>query len=320
MVENIMDPLILILAILVIVGIFLNARILSRLSQDDDSQESDKLDDISEKLETQKYKLEQQIESLSGLSKGLSEFNYPLKQITRYLSGGTLAGTFGEWGLGSIVRDILPSNKLKENHEIVEGTGERVEFAIMLDNGLLPIDAKFPSALYDTYIEASEREDQTNREEVNRALRALKRKTKENAQEISEKYIHQGITIDFGVMFIPSESLMQLIDRFEDDGVSVKEQLFRDYRVLILGPNSLAAFLVSLNMGFKTVVLNEKAQEILKIYGDFEKEFRQFKSSTSDVKDKASKVVKAMDQNEVRIRAMERVMKKMDDLTTDDET
>ena len=84
-----MDSVIIILAILVIVGIFLNARILSRLSQDDDSQKSDKLDDISEKLDIQKNKLEQQIESLTGLSAGLSEFNYPLKQITRYLSGGT---------------------------------------------------------------------------------------------------------------------------------------------------------------------------------------------------------------------------------------
>ena len=315
-----MDTLIIILVIVLILGIFLNVKILNKLNQEQDEEESDKLDDISEELKIQKYKLEQQIESISGLSAGLSEFNYPLRQITRYLSGGTLAGTFGEWGLGSIVRDILPANKYKENHEIVDGTGERVEFAIILDSGLLSIDAKFPSALYDSYIEASELEDQTNREEVNRALRALKRKTKENAQDIAEKYIHQGITIDFGVMFIPSESLMQLIDRFEDNGASVKEQIFRDYRVLILGPNSLAAFLVSLSMGFKTLVLNEKAQEILKIYGEFEKQFRLFQNSTSDVREKATKVVKALDQNDIRIRAMERSMIRMEKLKSDDET
>ena len=209
------------------------------------------------KLETQKHKLDDQLSSIRNLSEGLSQFDYPLKQITRYLSGGTLAGIFGEWGLGAIVRDILPANKYYENYEIKRGSGQRVEFAVSLDEGLLSIDAKFPQALYESYINAAEKQDQSAKDEVDKSVAAIKRKTKENAKEIAEKYILQGTTLDFAVMFIPSESLMQLIDRFQEDNErSTKEQIFRDHRILIMGPNSLAAFLISLNMGFKSIALN----------------------------------------------------------------
>jgi len=313
-----MDKLGVILLILVVVGISLNIIILFALSKKDTDEELDQLNDLHEKLEIQKHKLDDQHSSIRRLSEGLSQFDYPLKQITRYLSGGTLAGTFGEWGLGAIVRDILPANKIKENYEIKKGSGQRVEFAISLDEGFLPIDAKFPQALYDNYINASEKQDKSGKDEVDRSIVAIKRKTKENAREIAEKYILRGTTLDFAVMFIPSESLMQLIDRFQEDNErSSKEQIFRDHRVLIMGPNSLAAFLISLNMGFKSIALNEQAQEIFKIFGKFEKEFRQFQGSTIEVKEKATKVIQAIDQNEVRIRAMERVVKEMDELTSD---
>ena len=184
---------------------------------------------------------------------------------------------------------------------------------------MLPIDAKFPSALYDTYIQASEKHDHNAKKEVDNALKAIKRTTKDNAKDINEKYMQKGVTIDFGVMFIPSESLMQLIDRLQEDNIdrSTKEQIFRDYRVLMMGPNSFAAFLISLNMGFKSVALNERAEEILQKFGKLEKEFRQFEGMTEDLRKKAQQIMNAIDEGDVRVRAMNRVIRQMEELSED---
>jgi DNA recombination protein RmuC len=77
-----------------------------------------------------------------------------------------------------------------------------------------------------------------------------------DAQDIKEKYVQSGITVDLGVMYIPSESLMQTIDSLDN----IRETIFRDYRVLIMGPNSLAAYLISVHMGFRTLALNEELE------------------------------------------------------------
>ena len=80
-----------------------------------------------------------------------------------------------------------------------------------------------------------------------------------DASNIQEKYVQSGVTVDLGIMYVPSESLMQLIDSIEN----LRESIFRDSRVLIMGPNSLAAYLISVHMGFRTLALNERASEIM---------------------------------------------------------
>ena len=64
-----------------------------------------------------------------------SPFQEPLSKLRRYLSGGTLAGTFGEWSLEAIVSDIFSSNRYEKNVEITPGSGKRVEFVIKLPEG-----------------------------------------------------------------------------------------------------------------------------------------------------------------------------------------
>lgn len=296
-------------------NIYLNKKGLS-----DESIENDEiLSEITESLTDQKTSLKIQKEEISKLALGLSEFNYPLKQLTRYLSGSTLAGKFGEWRLEAIINDIIPTNKVKKNFEIKKGSGKRVEFAIDLDEGLLPIDAKFPSALYENYLEATEKHDQNAKKEVKNAVDEIRRATKKNAKDINDKYMQKGVTIDFGVMFIPTESLMQVIDRIQEDNIerSTKEQIFRDFRILIMGPNSFAAFLISVNMGFKSITLNERAEEILHKFGKLEKEFRQFEGMTDDLRKKAQQIMNAIDEGDVRVRAMNKAIKEMEELNDD---
>ena len=314
-----MFEIIIILLIIVCGLVGYNIYINTRSSIDEANEGDEILNEISTSLDEQKTNLQNQKEDIAKLSMGISEFNYPLRALTRYLSGGPLAGRFGEWGLEAIINDIIPNYKFKKNHEVKEGSGQRVEFVIKLDEGLLPIDAKFPSALYDTYIRASEKHDDNAKKEVESSIKDIRRATKKNAKDINEKYLQKGITIDFGIMFIPSESLMQLIESIKEDNIdrSIKEQIFRDYRVLVMGPNSFAAFLMTINMGFKSIALNERAEEILKRFGKLEKEFRLFEGMTADLRDKAQKILKAIDSGETRVRAMNRVIKEMEELTED---
>jgi len=132
-------------------------------------------------------------------------------------------------------------------------------------------------------------------------------------QLVKEKYIQAGKTIDLGVMFIPSESLVQLIDSIED----LRKTVFRDSRVLVMGPNSLAAYLISIHMGFRNLALNERAEEILVEFGNLKKEFESFESSTEDLVKKAEAMVKAVDKHETRERQMNRALRKMEEMGED---
>ena len=289
----------LIIVVLALVGWNLYLSMGRKENKDDESR----LNDI-------KTSLSSQSSSLEGLIRDVASFQDPLNKLNRYLSGGTLAGSFGEWSLEAIITDIFPADKFESNCEIIPGSGQRVEFAIKMPEGLLPIDAKFPSALYDNYVDASSRGE---KESVNTAITAIKRHVISDAKDIKEKYIQAGKTIDLGVMFIPSESLMQLIDSIED----LRKTIFRDSRVLVMGPNSLAAYLISIHMAFRNIALNERAEEILVEFGNLKKEFENFESSTEDLSKKAEAMLKAVDQHETRERQMNRALRRMEEIGED---
>lgn len=268
-------------------------------SQSSDSKES--LRDLDKAVERQEA-------TLFGLTKDIQSFQDPLNKLNRYLSGGTLAGKFGEWSLEAIIKDIFHSNQFIANAEVIPGSGKRVEFAIKLPEGLLlPIDAKFPSGLFDNYLMAVDSKDQ---QLVKKSKDDIKRHVLNDARDINVKYMQSGITIELGVMYIPSESLMQLIDSI----ANLREEIFRDHRVLIMGPNSLAAYLISVHMGFRTLALNERASEIMQEFGKLKKEFLNFSSSTEDLQKRADAMLKAVNEHASRERQMEKAIKNMDQL------
>tara|TARA_B100001057_G_scaffold255280_1_gene255523 strand:- start:2423 stop:3313 length:891 start_codon:yes stop_codon:yes gene_type:complete len=292
-----MDILIVILLIIVIGLIFFN----TFKNSNDSNQSDDFLKGIDHSIETQRT-------TLGELSKDIQSFNEPLSKLNRYLSGGTLAGKFGEWSLESIIKDIFHANQFESNAEVIPGSGKRVEFIIKLPEGLvLPIDAKFPSALFDNFINASESGDEKL---VKKTRDDIRRHVLKDASDIKEKYVQSGITVDLGVMYIPSESLMQTIDSLEN----IREIIFRDYRVLIMGPNSLAAYLISVHMGFRTLALNERAGEIMNEFGKLKKEFEKFSGSTEDLMKKVDALQKSVNEYSTRERQMERAIDSMDKL------
>ena len=286
---------IIIISLLIII-IFL--QIQNRSDKDKDQESIKELDRALLKQE----------DTLLDLTKDIQSFHDPLNKLRRYLSGGTLAGKFGEWSLESIMQDIFNPNQYIKNAEVIKGTGKRVEFVLKMPEGLLlPIDAKFPSGLYDTYLDAI---DQTDERLIKKSIDDIKRHVIKDASDIQDKYLQSGITVDLGVMYIPSESLMQLIDSIEN----LRESVFRDSRVLIMGPNSLAAYLISVHMGFRTLALNNRAGEIMEEFGKLKKEFEKFGSSTEELLKKADAMLKAVNEHATRERQMNKAINNMDQL------
>lgn len=252
--------------------------------------------------------VERQEATLFDLSKDIQSFQDPLSKLNRYLSGGTLAGKFGEWSLDAIIKDIFHTNQYTANAEVIAGSSRRVEFAIKLPEGLLlPIDAKFPSGLFDSYLAAVDNRDA---QLIKKSTDDIRRHVLKDALDINSKYMQSGVTVDLGIMYIPSESLMQLIDSIGN----IREEIFRDYRVLIMGPNSLAAYLISVHMGFRTLALNERAGEIMTEFGKLKKEFANFGSSTEELQKKTDAMLRAVNEHATRERQMNKAIQNMDQL------
>jgi DNA recombination protein RmuC len=252
--------------------------------------------------------VERQEATLSDLSKDIQSFQDPLSKLNRYLSGGTLAGKFGEWSLDAIIKDIFHANQFIANAEVISGSGKRVEFAIKMPEGLLlPIDAKFPSGLFDSYLLAV---DNSDAQLIKKSTDDIRRHVMKDAIDINGKYMQSGVTVDLGIMYIPSESLMQLIDSIDN----IREEIFRDHRVLIMGPNSLAAYLISVHMGFRTLALNERAGDIMKEFGKLKKEFENFGGSTEELQKKTDAMLKAVNEHATRERQMGKAINNMDQL------
>ncbi|MDB4237751.1 DNA recombination protein RmuC [Gammaproteobacteria bacterium] len=292
-----------VVSILLVIVILLLISIIFLSLKEDPSKLSNEesLKDIDKAMERQEI-------NISDLTKDIQSFHDPLDKLKRYLSGGTLAGKFGEWSLEAIVQDIFPPSQFEKNAEVITGSGKRVEIVLKMPEGLLlPIDAKFPSGLYDNYLASIQQSDEKS---VKKSIDDIRRHVIKDAIDIKEKYVQTGITIDLGVMYIPSESLMQLIDSIDN----LREQIFRDSRVLIMGPNSLAAYLISVHMGFRTLALNERAGEIMEEFGKLKKEFEKFSSSTDDLLKKADAMLKSVNEHATRERQMGKAIKNMDQL------
>ena len=270
-----MNLLIVIFLLIVVIGLLAFIIYLNFKENDQDSESRDSLRDLDQAVERQQA-------TLGDLSKDIQSFQDPLSKLNRYLSGGTLAGKFGEWSLEAIIQDIFHPNHYESNAEVIVGTGKRVEFVIKLPEGLLlPIDAKFPSGLYENYLSAAEIGDDKL---VKKSIDDIRRHVVNDAEDIKEKYVQTGVTIDLGVMYIPSESLMQTID------------------------------LISIHMGFRTLALNERAGEIMEEFGKLKKEFERFGSSTDDLLKKAESMLKAVNEHTTRERQMDKAINKMDNL------
>jgi len=205
--------------------------------------------------------------------------------LKKVLSNVKSRGTWGEISLGFLIEELFTSEQYSKNVATKKGSSERVEFAIRLpgrdkDEGevWLPIDSKFPEADYTRLMEAQEKAEPILVEE---AAKSLEKFIKAEAKKINEKYIDPPNTTDFGIMFLPVESLYSEVLRRP----GLFEQLQREFRITVTGPTTLAALLNSLQMGFRTLAIEKRSSEVWTLLGTVKTEFGKF----GDVLDKTQK-------------------------------
>ncbi len=298
--------IIVLIALLAILGLLVFNFSKSRRDRDNDSKVT--LESLNQSLETIQNNSSKVISDIEG-------FKSPMSSLNRYLSGGTQAGVVGEWGLESIISEILPASQFEKDFMINPNAQNRVEFAIKMPEGLyMPVDSKFHSRLidrYENYVAQSQLGEE-GKTQMDSLRKEILDSIKLDAEDINSKYLLEGVTVDVGIMFIMSENLNQLIDspdfRKRNKNISIREEIFNDYRVLIMGPNSFAAYLTSVYMGFKTLSINDQAREIIEDIGKAKKEFNKFSKSTQLLIKQAESMLNKAREQEVRERAMGRVL------------
>ena len=278
---------------------------------------------VDEKLQdtlTQRLneKFKQVSERLEAVHRGLGEMQRlatGVGDLKKVLTNVKTRGMWGEMQLGNLLEQVLTPDQYATNVATKDSSNERVEFAIKfpgrdhLDDKVvwLPIDAKFPVEDYQRLTEAAERGDTEGVEEAGRQLEI---RVKGCAKDIHDKYIDPPNTTDFGIMFLPSESLYAEVLRRP----GLIEMLQRDYRINVAGPTTLAALLNSLQMGFRTLAIEKQTSEVWAILTAVKTEFGKFGDVIEKVQKKLQEASNTIAQAATRSRVMESKLKRVEEL------
>jgi DNA recombination protein RmuC len=204
----------------------------------------------------------------------LASVTTPLNELNRFLGGNVTTGRLGEWNLESIVRDIMPSNSFDLQHQVNPESRDLVDCAVTTAEGIIvPIDSKFYAGQYQNYQDAK---TGTERKKI---LGNLRTEVLSDATDISSKYLLRNITSNYVILYIPSEKLIDLINQIE----GLREESFTEKNTLIMGPNTLAAFLDMVRTGHHYLKLNETASKVASVVRGIQKEFSNFDANTNSV-------------------------------------
>ena len=216
---------------------------------------------------------------LENVQKGLGEMQTLAQDVgglKRVLSNVKIRGTIGEVQLSMLLEQILAPDQYDANVKTKSGSDKLVEFAVKLpgraegdESVYLPIDAKFPKDVYEQLLDAYESGDL---QRVETTSRILEQTIRSMAKDIRDKYLAPPHTTDFGIMFLPFESIYGEVTR----RAALLEQLQQEYHVIVTGPTTLAAILNSLQMGFRTLAIQKRSSEVWRILGGVKAEFEKF--------------------------------------------
>jgi DNA recombination protein RmuC len=258
---------------------------------------------VSERLE----QVHRGLGEMQGLAAGVGD-------LKRVLTNVKSRGTWGEVQLGVLLGEMLTPQQFDANVETRPGSGRRVEYAVRLPGRhddhrpcWLPIDCKFPLEDWQRLQDALERADADAAEASRKSLATFLR---EQARTIRELYVEPPHTTDFAILFVPTESLyaeMMARPGFAD-------ALQREHRVLLTGPMNLAALLNSLQMGFRTLAIEQRSSEVWKLLGAVKTEFGKFGEVLAKTKERLEKASEEIDRAGVRSRAIARELRKVEAL------
>ena len=208
-------------------------------------------------------------QTLTSVNQKVEAFNTQVKDlnesqrgINKILAGVKKFGTLAEFSLGSLLDDLLPASQYLSNVKMKEDTSENVEFAIKLkEDVLVPVDSHFPVDKFKAIEDAFNNEDKKAAAD---ARKNLAKAFRDKAKSVNDKYINPPKTTDFAIVYAPTESLFSELSSYQDpiNKELLTQELMKKYKVVILGPNTLSAYLQSLHMGFQTLKVQKHATEI----------------------------------------------------------
>ncbi len=255
-------------------------------------------------------------ERLEQVHRGLGEMQTlaaGVGDLKRVLTNVKTRGTWGEVQLSALLEQLLTSEQFSSNVVTRPGCNERVDFAIRLpgmgDGAVvwLPIDAKFPIEDYQRLLEAQDRADPVAMEE---ASRAIELRLKSEARSIHEKYVSPPHTTDFAMLYLPLEGLYA--EALRRPGLA--ETLQREWRISLTGPTTLAAMLNSLQMGFRTLAIEQRSAEVWAVLGAVKTEFGKFGEALAHTKKKLDEASNSIARAETRTRQLTRKLKEVEAL------
>ncbi len=236
--------------------------------------------------------------------------------LKKVMEGVKTRGIYGEVQLSNIIADCMAKEQYQENVITKKGSNDRVEFAIKMPGKddttvYLPIDSKFPVENYARLIAAY---DSGKKSEIETYRKALKEDVKTQAKKISTKYLDPPQTTDFGVMFVPTESLYAEILRVP----GLSEEIRRAHNVTICSPSTLPVILSGLTMGFRSVAIEKRSSEVWQTLGAVKTQFGKFGDLLAATKKKLEETANKIGNAEVTSRQIERKLKAVETLPEND--
>ena len=289
---------------------------------------------VDEKLQTTLEKrigesFKQVSERLEAVHRGLGEMEAVAKDtadLKKVLSNVSSRGALGEIQAEQILQNILSPNQYDKNVKTHPACQGQVEFAIKLpgkegdiDNPVwLPIDCKFPKENYERLLEAY---DAGDKKIIEKAYSTFESNVTAEAKKIRKKYVSAPHTTEFAVMFLPTEGLYADVVRRP----GLFEALQRDHQIVVTGPSTLAAFVNSLQMGFRTLALEASASEVWNVLGGVKTEFAKFGQMMNTLYKQLNTAANTIagdnkDSVQRRLRAMDRVLKDVESLPSSSST
>ena len=216
-------------------------------------------------------------------------------------------GTWGETHLRALLEDMFPQGGWEANRKLREGSDEVVEFAVVMPmrgpaRPLLALDAKFPVEDYDRLLLAAEAGDGDGERA---ARRGLEQRLRLEARKIGEKYVVPPVTVDFAVMYLPTDGLYVEAARIP----GLIESLNREHRVLVMGPSLAPALLRTILLGTLTLSIEQRAHEIHNLLGAVRGEMLKMDGALGKLAVNADRMTKSVEDVRRRTRAVDRKLR-----------
>ena len=265
-------------------------------------------DRINQSFKMVNDRLEQVYKSLGEMQK----VGDGVEELKKVLSNVKTRGILGEVQLGAILEEILSPEQYETNIATKKGSADRVEFAVKLPGDgdtpvWMPIDAKFPLDAYQNLVDAYETGDSR---QVQQAAKELRSRIKSFAKDIRTKYIDVPNTTEFAIMFLPTEGLYAEVVRY-----GMVEELQKD-KINIAGPTTMAALLNSLQMGFRTLAIQQHSAQVWKVLGEVKTEFEKFETVIDNAQKRMQQASRELDTLVgVRTRAINRRLRDVSDFS-----